>query len=611
MVMRQMRENTKWIMLVTALAFVALMVFEWGMDMSGQSSAQLTGAGEIGSVNGEAISYEQYSLTYQNLYEQQQAALQGQTITPAMNRQIEQAAFDQVVMQMLIADELVRRGIEVTDAEVRQAARFAPPQEFMTNELFLTDGQFDLGKYHQFLASPALDARLLQQLETYYRDMIPRSKLYFQTVSGVYVNDSELWRMYRDQNETATIRYLAFDPEQLVPDAAVTVSEAELRRYFEEHEDDFLRPARARVKYLVLNRTPAAADSAAALARAQEIRARILGGADFGEVARQESADSLSAVEGGALDIRRGQTVGPFDTAAFSLPIGQVSQPVQTAYGYHILRVDERGGDSASVRHILLPIELTEENEGALLDRADSLDILAEDLKLDTIGSRLGLTVREVDLVPSLSIVPDIGIAEDGEHWAFEQAPQPGEVSPVFETPSTYYVFELIERQEERTLTLDEAEPTVQAAVRIGKKLETALQTAREAAERIRAGETMDAVAAANGLTVEEAGPFTRVDFVTGLGRLNPAVGTAFGLRTGQTSGVVESDNKLYIIQLTSREDAIRQTFEEQKDQQRLQISAALAEQRWSQFLEALRTSADIEDGRARTLANTAAQPAS
>ena len=106
MVMRQMRENTKWIMLVTALAFVALMVFEWGMDMSGQSSAQVTGAAEIGSVNGEDIPYEVYTETYQNLYQQQQAAMGGQPIPRSMIRQIEQAAFDQVVMQMLLEQEL-------------------------------------------------------------------------------------------------------------------------------------------------------------------------------------------------------------------------------------------------------------------------------------------------------------------------------------------------------------------------------------------------------------------------------------------------------------------------------------------------------------------------
>ena len=65
--MRQMRENTKWIMLVTAIAFVALMVFEWGMDITGLSSG---GLGELGRVNGTPVTYEMYQAAYRNLYDQ-------------------------------------------------------------------------------------------------------------------------------------------------------------------------------------------------------------------------------------------------------------------------------------------------------------------------------------------------------------------------------------------------------------------------------------------------------------------------------------------------------------------------------------------------------------
>jgi parvulin-like peptidyl-prolyl isomerase len=343
--------------------------------------------------------------------------------------------------------------------------------------------------------------------------------------------------------------------------------------------------------------TPTAADTASVLARAQEIRERIVGGGDFGEIARDESADSISAANGGLLDITRGQTVAAFDSAAFSLPIGQVSPLLRTTYGHHILRVESRDGDSASVRHILVPFGLSPENDERLLDRADSLDILAETLKLDEIGRQLGLPVREAELVPGLTIVPEVGIAEDGEFWAFEEG-EVGEISQVFESPTAYYVFELVDRQDQRTLTFDEASQTVTAAVRTQKKIDRAMQTAREAAERIQNGQSLEQVAAAYDQTVQEAGPFTRLDFVPGLGRLNPAVGTAFGLRTGQTSGVVESDNKLYLMQLVARQDADRAAWEQQKEQQRQQITASLVDQRWNQFLAALRENADIEDNR-------------
>ena len=108
--MRQMRENTKWIMLVTALAFVALMVFEWGMDITGRSAG---GVGEIGRVNGTPVLYDDYLATYRNLYDQVQRSQGELPVTSQQNREIEDAAFEEVVNQILIRQELERRGIEV------------------------------------------------------------------------------------------------------------------------------------------------------------------------------------------------------------------------------------------------------------------------------------------------------------------------------------------------------------------------------------------------------------------------------------------------------------------------------------------------------------------
>ncbi|NLG61090.1 MAG: hypothetical protein GX539_02510, partial [Candidatus Cloacimonetes bacterium] len=453
MVMRQMRENTKWIMLITALAFVALMVFEWGMDATGRSGAQMTG-GEIGRVEGEPVTYEEYMAAYRNLYNQQQAAMGGQSISTAMNRQIEERAWQQVVSDKLIRRELKRRGITVTNDEIRQAARSVPPAEFMSNPMFLTDGQFDMNKYTQFLASPAVDNQLLLQLEAYYRDIIPRSKLYFQVVAGTHLTDGDLWQMFRDANETASVRFLAFDPNLLVPDEAVTVTDQEIRRWYNEHQKDLQRSAQASVRFIAISKAPTAADSAAVRARVDSLRTAILNGADFGEAARAMSADSASAVNGGELTIRRGQTVPEFDEAAFSRPVGQVGEPVRTMYGWHLLRVDSRDGDSAVVRHILIPIERTLESEDALLARADSMDALAESRSLDEIAQTFGLTPSEATFSEDFPVIALIGPVDEGADWAFKEQPATGDVSPVLENDDVFYLLELTGRTPAGTIPL-------------------------------------------------------------------------------------------------------------------------------------------------------------
>jgi parvulin-like peptidyl-prolyl isomerase len=159
-------------------------------------------------------------------------------------------------------------------------------------------------------------------------------------------------------------------------------------------------------------------------------------------------------------------------------------------------------------------------------------------------------------------------------------------------------VFELVERQDERTLSLEEATPTIRTALIAGKRVERAKETARQALDRLNAGASMEQVASEFKGEVQEAGPFARADFVPGLGRLNAAIGTAFGLRTGELSGVVESDRKLYLIRLLEREDAARADWEAQKAEQRQRELQALAEQRWSEFLAALREQAEVVDGR-------------
>ncbi|HEX7050931.1 MAG TPA: peptidylprolyl isomerase [Longimicrobiales bacterium] len=597
--MRTMRENTKWIMLITALAFVGLMVFQWGMDLTGRSSAQMSG-GRIGSIDGDPVSYQEFLAVYRNLYDQQQV-LQKEPIGTAQNREIEQAAWDQLVMDRLIAREIARRDLDATDAEVRAAARAVPPPEFQSNPMFQTDGRFDPNKYYQFLASPAAGNQLLLQLEAYYRTVIPRSKLYRQVTAGTYLSDSELWRIWRDRNETVRIRYISIDPLTTVPDAEVSVSDEEIARFYEEHRDDLQHSGHASVRWVAVDKTPTAADTAAARSRALELRAEILRGADFAEVARRESADSVSAANGGDLGtFSRGQMVAAFDDAVWSLPIGRVSEPVQTSFGFHLIRVQSRKGDQASARHILIPIERTPASEDSLLTRVDSLEALGETMSLADAAASFGLQVQTVDIDPDLPIIAGIGRIDDGADWAFHEA-EPGMVSPIFESSSAFYMLELVERVPAGVYTLEEATPQIRSGLVIRKKTERARQEVRNLIDQIR-NSSLEEAAAAAGLEVHEAGPFTRTSFVPGIGRANAVIGTAFGLEDGETSGLVEAGGVLYVIQTIEHTPADRAKFDEQKATLRTTLAAAAQQARWNQFLANLRENADIVDNREQVL---------
>ncbi|MGH7476363.1 MAG: peptidylprolyl isomerase [Longimicrobiales bacterium] len=605
--MRQMRENTKIIMIFTALAFVGLMVFEWGMDASGRSSAQVTG-GEVGRVNGDVVMYEDYIAVYQQLYQRQQQ-LQEEPLSGAQTRQLEDQAWEQIVSERLLQQELRRRGIRATEEEVRQAARYSPPPEFFSNELFQTDGNFDLAKYHQFLASPAADDQLLAQLEAYYRDAIPRTKLFRRVVAGTYATDDELWRMYRDRHERARIEYVMLDPATLVRDAEVSVTEDEIRQYYEQNRADLQRPARASLRVVALSKTPTRADTVAARERAVRLRQQLQEGEDFAELARVESSDAVSAERGGSLGtVERGQTDAVFDRAVFALPLGEVSEPVLTRYGYHLIEILDRTGDEAEVRHILIPIEREADSENLLLARADSLEDIGELRGLQNAARELRLPATQVTLSEGSPFIAVVGSVDEGESWAF--AAESGQTSPVFENERAFYMFELLDRTPAGTLSLEETRDAIRQRLIVRKKLERARQMARDIVDRVNGGTGLPEAAAARGLEAANAGPFARVDFVPGLGSTNAAVGAAFGLRPGHISPPIEADERVYLVRLLELESADREAWEAQKDEQRREVIGALEQSRLAQFMGDLRSRADVVDNRARALAAAQQQPA-
>src|SRR2546430_11030241 len=144
----------------------------------------------------------------------------------------------------------------------------------------------------------------------------------------------------------------------------------------------------------------------------------------------------------------RDLTVTGVQTCA--LPIwlkpGQISAPVATRFGYHIIRLDQVKGDSLKVRHILIPVALQGEHLDLVEARADTLERLAAERSdptvLDSTAQRLGMQVSPQYAVTEgerftlgPAVIPDVSV------WAFEA--RPGETSPVIDAPSGYYVFRL------------------------------------------------------------------------------------------------------------------------------------------------------------------------
>ena len=593
-----MRASAKYIWIFILVAFVGGFLV---METSGLlGSAPVTTNTAVASVNGDDILASTWYQASQNL-EQNATQQSGQSMTLDERQRLQDQAFEQLVTDVLLRQEYERRGISVTDDEILQAARFSPPPQLMQAPDLQTDGQFDPDKYQRFLRSPmAKQEGLLFQLEQYYRTEIPKEKLFDQIASDVYVTEAQLWRRWQDLHDSTEVSFVLFPPD-LISDSAVRVSDDEVRAYYDAHKKEFDRPGRAKVSVIIVQRQVSAADSSAVSARALQARSRILAGEKFEDVARAESADSTSAVQGGSLGRGPvGRFVAPFEAAIKGLRAGEISQPVLTQFGYHLIKLDERKGDTLSLRHILYRIQQSD-SAAALTDRrADSLARIAassdDPAKFDEAARVLRIPVVRTDAIEGNSVtlngrfIPSVG------PWAFQGA-RPGETSELFDAEDGYYLARLDSITPGGIVALDQAKTDIRTFLVRQKKVDALLPQATNFA-KVAAASSLESAAKLLNQKILKPKPFTRVSGSPELTNLPEAVGAAFSLSLDSVSAPIKSPGGVVVLRVDNRLPARREAFDAQKEVLRRQELQQAKQQRVREFLTNLRANADIEDNR-------------
>jgi parvulin-like peptidyl-prolyl isomerase len=180
-------------------------------------------------------------------------------------------------------------------------------------------------------------------------------KQFGDAVLRILALSEEARRRKLDQTATFQLQSM-FAVDNLLAGAAgeqigkeVKLEDADLQKYYNEHLGDF-ETVHARHILIRVTGSPSPLPpgkkeltDAEALAQAQEIRKKLEGGADFAALAKEESYDTSSGANGGDLGaVRHGMMVGPFEQATFALKVGELSQPVKTQFGYHIIKVDSK-----------------------------------------------------------------------------------------------------------------------------------------------------------------------------------------------------------------------------------------------------------------------------
>lgn len=596
------RSYGKYIFWGLAITFLGGFVFYESSGLFGRDTGPTLGTTVV-KVDGQEVPYGAWQRALEAAVQSEEQQ-RGRSLTLDERAQVETKAYDDLVTEILLEHEYKKRGISVTTEEIVEYAKFSPPPQYAQLPELQTNGQFDFEKYQRFLRSPqARQQGLLAQLEGYYRATIPKQKLFEQVAAGAFVSDARLWQIYRDSHDSAQVSFIAMRP-QAVNTAEIT--DAQARTYYEQHKQDFKRPARAAVSVVSIPLLVSAADSAATRDSIVKLRAQIMAAADqkatFADLATRVSNDTASAANGGDLGKSDGNGfVLPFTAAAKALAVGEVSQPVKTDFGWHLIRLDAKAGDTLSLRHILLSVTLNEAAASRMSKRADSLSNLAANAdvpaKFDAAAKALGLPVMRATAVEGEPLTIAGRYVPNVSAWAFSGA-HAGESSDMYDDATGYYLARLDSLHAEGVASFEEVRDEVKERLAREKVMDEFMTLGRNITESSAGAGGFEGAAQRRALTISKSSTFARTMQTEGLGGFNEAIGAAFSLPIGAVSQPIRTTEGVFIIRTDRRVAADSAEFVKQKEQQRSQVIRGMREQMVRDYLEGLRKNASIEDNR-------------
>ena len=554
-------------------------------------------------VNGAEISPKDVSRSARQL-EGLYRELYGENFSPELldTLDLESRALFRLIDIELLCQEAARLGLMVSGHEVRQS--------IASIEGLSLDGLFQKDVYLRFVRSQGMTPaqfeeerrrallvekleRLLsgavRQNEPFVRKMFEwtsaKVNLAFVRISAsdlagdVELDDEALAAWYENYQEMfrkperLEIEFLRYRSDDFRDDVEVT--DEEIREEYETFKEErYTLPEELRARHIIFRLPPDAApeERGKVEAEAGAVLAKIREGGNFAELAAEHSDDSSNKSEGGDLGFfGRGQMDEAFEEAAFSLAKGETSDLVETRFGLHIIRTEERRerreqSFEDTRESIVERLQSERSREVARNAAFDDLQLAIAGTALSEIGKTRG--IEKVAPSPFATDERIVGLADlpDIVEEAFK-TPE-GEVGPIAQGPEDFVLYRLVGRIESAIPPLDEVRFEVREAARSERATELAVELARELLERVEDLESLATVAAESNLEVEETGGVTRRGtYVPRIGNIPELKGKAFTLTEAQPvlSEVQLAGGDAFLVVLKEHMPADPTEFEEQK----------------------------------------------
>jgi len=555
----------------------------------------------IAQINGEDISPDYFNqLVSQQL---EQARSNGQKLNDFQIRRARDTAWDNMLQDVLVSQEVKRLNISASNEEVMYHLENNPPPFLQQNPSFQTDGVFDWDKYRTALASPQGDEWL--PIESFMKNTyVPNFKLQKLLDESIIITERNIKNEFIKRNVNYTISGIHITSGK-VPVEESEPSDSEIREEYNKSKSDFKHDELRSVSYVSWKKEPAKNDSVSVQKLATAIYERAKEGEEFETLANEYSVDpGNQGTKGGDLGwFGKGQMVKEFEKAAFTAKKGEIIEPVKSNFGYHIIYVRdkkvENGEEKVLASHILLKIEISSTTLSNLKRDATLFSYDAQDN-----GFSSAVSEHNLDIVNHKKMneegfsIKGLGGLRAAVRFAFNN--KVGDVSDILENDQYFSVFTLDTIISPGFKSYEEVQAQIKSTLKKTKVMAATLDEANKLLLSISGNDMKldDAIDDDSELDAVKNESKQLVQGFTSIGRSNYVTGALLASKPGEILGPLETARGHAIIELKEISVFDSTEYEVQKESIRKTIFNQKQNQFFQAWLDDLKENAEIVDNR-------------
>lgn len=596
--LQRIRDNASGPMAYAVVALISLVFGVWGIGSYFTDSPNPV----VASVGGTDITKYQLQQAYDQRYQRLQQ-LMGDNFDHDLVKpeKFRRQVLDGLIQQAALSQYADNHGYRVTDQELLQ--------KLSSDKRFQVDGKFSTERYQALLSQARITPGAY---EANVRHDLRVAQLRQGLLETSFVTHREVALNYRLEHQRRKLAYLQFEPSTYK--SQVKVTDSEISDYYDHNKQLYMTPERVKLAYVDLERSnlPTAkkpkekylkaiydqekdarfktperrkarhilvridddTDADAARAKIQKLAKELENGADFAQLAEKQSDDKSTAKKGGQLDwVSRGTMVASFEKALFALKPDQVSKPVRTDFGWHLIKLEKiqaakvKPFDDAQVQAELLDIYRNQERDERYRQMTEQLDSLSFEApeSLQPLADKLGLKIQTTDWITRTG-TGDKGL---GKYQAVRDAAFSDSVfkdklnsTPIQLSGDRQVVVRVAEHQAAEQQPLADVKTQIRDHLRDSAAVDKAQASANNALELLRDGKSIDSVAEQMQLQVEKSGWVTRDDNDVDKAVLDTLFALPHPKDKKPSTGLASLDKGFAVVQLA----AIEQPKPEGKD---------------------------------------------